>query len=66
MKITLNNDPMEINDNTTVENLIQHIGFQNYQLAVAINSRVVPKTKWQQTLLHENDNIIIIKAVSGG
>jgi sulfur carrier protein len=66
MKITVNNDPIEIGENTTVGKLIESFDLQQYQLAVAINNQVVRKTKWQQTLLHENDNVIIIKAVSGG
>ena len=66
MKITVNNDPIEIGNNTTVADLIETLNYGKSQLAVAINSRVVPKTKWQQTPLHENDEIIIIKAVTGG
>jgi sulfur carrier protein len=66
MKITVNNDLIEINEEITVENLIEFLDFQQSHLAVALNNQVVPKTKWQQTFLHENDNIIIIKAVSGG
>ena len=66
MKIIVNNDPMETDDNMTVEKLIESFDLQQYQLAVAINNQVVPKTKWQQTFLHDNDNVIIIKAVSGG
>jgi len=66
MKITVNNDLMEVGKDMTVEKLIESFGFQQYQLAVAINNQVVPKAKWQQKSLHENDNIIIIKAVSGG
>ena len=66
MNITVNNDPMEVSENITVDKLIELVGFQQYQLAVSLNNQVVTKTKWQQTSLHENDNIIIIKAVSGG
>jgi len=66
MKIILNNDPLEIGENTTVENLVEFLDFQKHHLAVAVNNQVVPKTKWQETFLRENDNIIIIKAVSGG
>ena len=66
MKITVNNDLVQVDESMTVEKLIELFNFQQYQLAVALNNQVVPKTKWQQTLLHENDHIIIIKAVSGG
>jgi sulfur carrier protein len=66
MKITVNNNPTEINENSNVENLIEALDYQQYQLAVAVNNHVVPKMQWQQTLLQENDNIVIIRAVSGG
>ena len=66
MKITLNNDPIEVGEEMNVEKLIESFDFQRYHLAVAINNRVIPKTKWQEMFLQENDNIIIIKAVSGG
>ena len=66
MKITVNNDLREVEESITVEKLIELFDFQQYQLAVALNNQVVSKTKWTQTVLHENDHIIIIKAVSGG
>jgi sulfur carrier protein len=66
MKISVNNDIIETGENTSVEKLIEFLDFQQYQLAVAINNQVIPKMKWQRTFLHENDNVIIIKAVSGG
>ena len=35
-------------------------------IAVAINNTVVPKTKWNEYLLHETDDILIISATQGG
>jgi thiamine biosynthesis protein ThiS len=57
---------MEVNINTTVEQLIDILGFRQYQLAVVINNKVVTRTKWKEIFLQENDNVIVIKAVSGG
>jgi len=35
-------------------------------LAVAVNQEVVPKSKWDDFQLKENDDILIIKATQGG
>jgi sulfur carrier protein len=35
-------------------------------IAVAVNSVVVPRTKWTDFEIKENDKILIIKATQGG
>lgn len=35
-------------------------------IAVAVNSIVVPKQKWEKTIVNENDEIEIVQAVQGG
>ncbi len=35
-------------------------------VAVAINNRMVPRSEWAQTPVHENDQLVVIKAVCGG
>ena len=35
-------------------------------IAVAVNNKVVPRSLWDQHLVNDNDNIIIIKATQGG
>ena len=35
-------------------------------IAVAVNNRMVPRTEWEQFVLNENDELVIIKAVCGG
>lgn len=34
--------------------------------AIAVDQEMIPRTDWQHTLLKENQDIIIIKAVCGG
>jgi sulfur carrier protein len=34
--------------------------------ALALNESVIPKDKWNDTKLKENDKVIIIKATRGG
>ncbi|MBS1651046.1 MAG: sulfur carrier protein ThiS [Bacteroidetes bacterium] len=35
-------------------------------IAVAVNDLVIPAQKWEQTIIHKNDEILIIKATQGG
>ncbi|GAB3647328.1 hypothetical protein GCM10028791_09110 [Echinicola sediminis] len=35
-------------------------------LAIAVNQEVVPKSKWDNFQLKDNDTILIIKATQGG
>jgi sulfur carrier protein len=35
-------------------------------IAVAVNNTVIKKTDWDQTLLGENDKILVISATKGG
>lgn len=35
-------------------------------VAVAVSNKMVPRTEWEQTLIAEGANIVIIKAACGG
>ena len=35
-------------------------------IAVAINNKVIPRSRWDEHLVNDNDHIIIIKATQGG
>jgi sulfur carrier protein len=35
-------------------------------VAVALNETIIPKSKWSDTLINENDNVEIVHAVQGG
>ena len=67
MTISLNNQTQEIEAQTVLSELVfLHVGEKQKGIAVAINGQVIPKTSWEQTLVSENDDILIIKATQGG
>ena len=67
MNITINNQPLEINEsNSLKEVVVSKLGEKLNGVAVAVNDTVIPKTNWEQFTLHESDNILIIKATQGG
>ncbi|MBA3902046.1 MAG: sulfur carrier protein ThiS [Bacteroidetes bacterium] len=35
-------------------------------IAVALNNKVIPRLKWDEQLVQQSDNILIIKATQGG
>ncbi|MCB0409762.1 MAG: sulfur carrier protein ThiS [Flavobacteriales bacterium] len=66
MDVTLNNNTIQINESTTVEQLIMEQNISSKGIAIALNNQVISKNDWQKTELKENDNIIIITATQGG
>lgn len=67
MEIIVNHHKTQIEEQTTLQQLIDlKVGDAQKGLAVAVNQNVVPKNRWNDKLLQENDEILIIKATQGG
>ncbi len=65
MNIKINNKETEVNA-TTLSELAAELSLPEKGVAVAVNNRMVTRTDWNQTAIHEGDNIVVIKAVCGG
>ena len=65
MKIKVNNKEVETGANYLLQ-LSQQLELPQTGIAVAVNNRMVPRSEWEHFVLHENDELIIIKAVCGG
>lgn len=67
MEITINNQTQSVAEGTTVQAIVSaQLGEKQKGIAVAINNAVIPKQAWEQTLINNNDTILIIKATQGG
>jgi len=67
MTILINNEQKAVPDGTTVNEVALTILQLNPAgMARAVNDTIVPKHLWEQTLLQENDRMLVIKACSGG
>ncbi|WP_235819749.1 sulfur carrier protein ThiS [Flavobacterium davisii] len=55
------------NDALTVQQLLD-MELPNKQkgIAIAIDQQVIPRSQWENTTVHSNQKIIIIKATQGG
>lgn len=66
IKITVNNIAAEVADNTTVAEVAAANGVGTSGAAIAVNDRLVPRSRWTETKVNPGDNLVIIKAAYGG
>ena len=68
MSILINGEVKTILESSTVLTIVEAICGSPVPtgVAVALNSMVVPRRKWSETLLEEDDSIEILWASSGG
>lgn len=66
MIVKLNDRPHETDEGCSLASFIETLGIKRDGIAVAINYEVIPKNKWEETILTENIELMLIQAVSGG
>lgn len=67
MEISINGDLSQIDDNSHLQSVLESRCFANKAgIAVAVNNVVVPKARWAETVLCNNDKVLIIAATKGG
>jgi sulfur carrier protein len=65
MKISVNDEAVEIDDGTTVAALVEQLGFGEKGIAVAVDWSVLPRSEWQTTLA-DGARVEVVTAVQGG
>ena len=65
MRIRINADDLEVDDQTTVATLLQSLGYPDRGIAVAVDQAVLPRSSWTTTL-SDGANIEVVTAVQGG
>lgn len=66
MKIYVNRAETELGAEATVADLVAEQQLPDRGIAIAVDNKVVPRTAWESTPLHEGVNVTIIRAVCGG
>lgn len=66
MTLSVNGEPREIADGTTLAALLDELGVRRDGSAVALNDDVVPRARHGETALRDGDRLEIIVAVAGG
>ena len=66
MKVFLNGEQINLDNNLTAQQLIYVMGCQDKRIALEINGEVTPKSEYSNKIIVENDKVEIIVAVGGG
>ncbi|MDD4209904.1 MAG: sulfur carrier protein ThiS [Bacteroidales bacterium] len=67
MNIFVNDNPLFIEEGATMLSALKVLKREDdKKMAVALNNKVISKSVWDTTVLHEGDKIVIIKAAYGG
>ena len=66
IEIRLNGEPRQINDGSTLQELISSLQLPNRALAVAVNRKVVTRQKWPDYVLQPADQVELVRAIGGG
>ncbi len=66
MLIKVNNKEMELSGQASLRQLAETLQMPEKGIAVAVNNQMIPRTKWSETILQENDQVVVIKAACGG
>ena len=66
MNVIVNGTQQTVPDDATVHDLLDLLEIGRDGTAVAVNRRVIPRTRHAQTQLSEGQEIEVIRAVGGG
>ena len=67
MNIQVNGKPIQLEaEQPNIDQLLDHLGYQNRFVAVARNQVCVPKSQYLNTIVVENDDIENLAPMSGG
>jgi sulfur carrier protein len=67
MKIKVNSNHFELEKSNQLGALITQLSLEGKGgIAIAVNAEVVHKKEWNNFLLNENDDVVIIEAAQGG
>ena len=66
MRITLNGAERDVQQGTTIAQLIETITKDHSRVAVERNRSIAPRATWDESLVAEGDEIEVVTLVGGG
>jgi thiamine biosynthesis protein ThiS len=66
MQIILNGKSYQIGERITLHELINEVKCTNTNFAIAVNLTMIPRSRYHETWLQENDKVEIVSAFQGG
>ena len=66
MHITINGNQTELDDDSSLQQLLQHLKIGEGRIAIELNGEIMPRSQFQQQLLSKGDRVEIVQAIGGG
>lgn len=66
MQILVNGKTQKINEDSSVQSVLEQMHLQGKRIAVEVNQEIIPRAKHAEYQLAEGDRVEIIHAVGGG
>jgi sulfur carrier protein len=66
MTVSVNGEPREVPDGTTLDRVVATLTTAPSGVAAALNETVVPRGQWPTTSLGDGDRVEVLTAVQGG
>jgi thiamine biosynthesis protein ThiS len=66
VKVHVNGEPRDLQNNTSLEELIHELSLAAERVAIELNQSVVRRRDWPTTMLSEDDRVEIVHFVGGG
>jgi sulfur carrier protein len=66
VEVWINGGSVKLEDNTSVDSLIDSLGLSDRKIAIEINHQIVSRSRYDSITLKHKDKIEIVTAVGGG
>ena len=66
IQVTINGEPKQLQPDTTIQEMLKTLNYQNEWIGVAINTTFISKTAHEKTIIKEGDHIDILSPIQGG
>ena len=66
IKVSVNGEVKEINEDLNINNLISELGYKIKGFAVAVNTTFIAISSYENTIIEDGDMIDILAPVQGG
>ncbi|MFW0778259.1 MAG: sulfur carrier protein ThiS [Rickettsiales bacterium] len=66
MQIKVNGETRELPENSSVKALTEVLALNETQIAIERNREIVPRSRWDEVVLSDEDEIEIVRFIGGG
>ena len=66
INITLNGELFVLGQETNIIQLLEKLGVDRRSVAIELNLEILPKSRWEKTIIAKGDKIELVQFVGGG